>query len=80
MFAATITTDAASADITLDGLRAKYVSHFVTLTAKDVIYSHSDDSGIRLMGPNSTIRNSIIEYSAGHGTILGARDAWPTTT
>ena len=71
VFAATITTDATSADITLDGLRARYISHFVTLTAKDVIYSHSDDSGIRLMGPNSAIRNSMIEYSAGHGIVLG---------
>ncbi|MDI6451626.1 right-handed parallel beta-helix repeat-containing protein [Anaerobaca lacustris] len=71
VFAATITTDATSADITLDGLRAKYISHFVTLPAKDVIYSHSDDSGIRLMGSNSVIRNSIVEYSAGHGIVLG---------
>ena len=71
VFAATITTDAASADISLDGLRATYISHFVTLTAKDVIYSHSDESGIRLMGPNNVIRNSIIEYSAGHGIVLG---------
>ncbi|TVS10273.1 MAG: right-handed parallel beta-helix repeat-containing protein, partial [Planctomycetaceae bacterium] len=71
VFAATITTDATSADITLDGIRAKYISHFVTLPAKDVIYSHSDDSGIRLMGSNNVIRNSIIEYSAGHGIVLG---------
>ena len=74
VFAATITTDAASADITLDGLRAKYISHFVTLTGKDVIYSHSDDSGIRLMGPHNVIRNSIIEYSAGHGVVLGGEE------
>ena len=71
VFAATVTTDATSADITLDGIRAKYISHFVTLPAKDVIYSHSDDSGIRLMGSNNVIRNSIIEYSAGHGIVLG---------
>jgi hypothetical protein len=74
VFAATITTDATSADITLDGLRAKYISHFVTLTGKDVIYSHSDDSGIRLMGSHSVIRNSVIEYSAGHGVVLGGED------
>lgn len=71
VFAATITTDAASADITLDGIRAKHISHFVTLPGKDVLYSHSDESGIRLMGPNNVIRNSIIEYSAGHGIVLG---------
>jgi hypothetical protein len=74
VFAATITTDATSADITLDGLRAKYISHFVTVTGKDVIYSHSDDSGIRLMGSHSVIRNSIIEYSAGHGVVLGGEE------
>jgi hypothetical protein len=71
VFAATITMDATSADITLDGIRARYISHFVTLPAQDVIYSHSDDSGIRLMGSNSVIRNSIIQYSAGHGIVLG---------
>jgi len=71
VFAATITTDSRSESITLDGLRVQYNSHFVTLPSKDVIYSHTDDSGIRLMGPNSVIRNSIVEYSAGHGIVLG---------
>jgi len=71
IFAATIITDENSKNIVLDGIRAKYISHFVTLPAKDVIYSHSDETGIRLMGPSNVIRNSIIEYSAGHGVVLG---------
>jgi hypothetical protein len=71
IFAATITTDNMSENITLDRLRAQYNSHFVTLPARDVLYSHSDVSGIRLMGPNNVIRNSIVEYSAGHGIVLG---------
>lgn len=71
IFAATIITDENSQNIVLDGIKAKYISHFVTLPGGDVLYSHSDETGIRLMGPNNVIRNSIIEYSAGHGIVLG---------
>jgi hypothetical protein len=69
VFAATITTDSGSESITLDGLRIQYNSHFVTLPGS--LNSHSNESGIRLMGSNSVIQNSIIEYSAGHGIVLG---------
>jgi hypothetical protein len=70
VFAAMITTDSRSESITLDGLRVQYNSHFVTLPGG--LSSHSNESGIRLMGTNSVIQNSIIEYSAGHGIVLGA--------
>jgi hypothetical protein len=71
LFAATVITDNGSAGITLDRISARYVSHFVTLPSGDVIYSHNDDSGIRLMGAGSVIRNSVVAYSAGHGIVLG---------
>jgi hypothetical protein len=74
IFAATIITDENSKNIVLDGIRAKYISHFVTLPGGDVLYSHSDETGIRLMGPNNIIRNSVIEYSAGHGIVLGGEE------
>ena len=74
VFAATITTDAASADITLDGLRAKYISHFVTVGAA-TIHAHRKETGIRLMGARNAITNSIVGYSAGTGIALGGEDA-----
>ncbi len=72
VFAATITTDRKSAAVTLDGLNAQYVSHFVTVQG---LASHNDETGIRLMGPNSVIKNSLVEYSAGMGIALGAEGA-----
>jgi hypothetical protein len=74
VFAATITTDAASADITLDGLRAKYISHFVTVGPAS-IHAHRKETGIRLMGARNAITNSIVGYSAGTGIALGGDDA-----
>ncbi len=73
VFAATITTDATSADITLDGLRARYISHFVTVNAN--IHAHRNETGVRLMGARNAIRNSIVAYSAGTGIALGGDDA-----
>jgi hemerythrin len=84
IFAATITTNSNSTNIILDRLKFQYISHFVTLPpvpeeylkryslTNAVTHSHHHDSGVRLMGANSVIQNSIIEYSAGHGIILGA--------
>ena len=84
IFAATITTDSNSTSIMLDRLKLQYVSHFVTLPpvpekflelyslTNAVTHSHVHDSGVRLMGANSVIQNSIVRYSAGHGIVLGA--------
>jgi hypothetical protein len=85
VFAATITTNSNSTNIVMDRLKLQYVSHFVTLplvpeeyiklyclSINATTHSHFHDSGIRLMGTNSVIQNSIIEYSAGHGIVLGA--------
>jgi hypothetical protein len=72
VFAATITTDSNSADVTLDGLKAQYISHFVTLRG---LSSHNGETGLRLMGARSVIKNSLVEYSAGMGIALGGADA-----
>ncbi|MHB1038623.1 MAG: right-handed parallel beta-helix repeat-containing protein [Pirellulales bacterium] len=72
LFAATITTDSQSADVTLDGLAARYVSHFVTVHG---LASHRDESGLRLMGPRNVVKNCIVEYSAGAGVVLGGDQA-----
>ncbi len=79
IFAASIITNGSSTNITLDGLHAKYINHSVTLPNgtdvaggyNDVLYSHTEETGIRLMGPNSVIRNSIVEYSSDQGIVLG---------
>ena len=82
IFAATVTTNAASSNITLDGLRVKYVSHHVTLppppaselapvTANSPqLASHAYDTGIQMRGTNNTLKNSVIEYSSGNGVML----------
>ena len=72
LFAATITTDTNSVGITLDGLCALYISHFVTVKNID---SHRHETGIRLLGSNSSIRNCRVAYSAGSGIVLGGADA-----
>ena len=72
LFAATITTDTNSVGIKLDSLRALYVSHFVTVKNLD---SHRHETGIRLLGSNSSIRNCRVAYSAGSGIVLGGSDS-----
>lgn len=72
IFAATILTDYSSSNVTIDGLKARYINHNVTLTDSDVIYTHTDQAGIRLIGPNSIIKNSVVEYSSNMGIVLGA--------
>jgi hypothetical protein len=83
VFAATITTNSNSSNIILDRLKMQYISHFVTLPPvpgeylqlynlqNAVTHSHFHDSGVRLMGTNCVIQNSIVRYSAGHGIVLG---------
>ncbi|MBI4975948.1 MAG: right-handed parallel beta-helix repeat-containing protein [Spirochaetes bacterium] len=66
--ASTIWTDGNSQGIIIDGINARYISHHVTLPKGWM--SHGSDSGIRLNGTNSVIRNSTIRYSAGFGIVL----------
>lgn len=82
IFAATVTTNNASSNITLDGLRAKYVSHHVTLPIPPpselapvqanfpLLASHAFDTGIQLRGTNHTLKNSVVEYSSGNGVMI----------
>ena len=70
VFAATIVTDAASNGIRLDGIDAEYVSHFSTSPTGWEVPS---DAGIYLAGSNSSLRNSTISFSAGHGVnVIGS--------
>ncbi len=73
MFAATVTTNSNSTNILLDRLKILYNSHFVTLSSKQSIQAHTNETGVRIMGINSAIMNSLIAYSAGQGIVLGAK-------
>jgi hypothetical protein len=68
LFAATIATDARSAHIELDGVNARYVSHYTDLA--DYYTPGLETSGIMLKGNNNVLRNSVIAYSAGNGVLV----------
>ncbi|MGD1875407.1 MAG: hypothetical protein ACFB02_20415 [Mastigocoleus sp.] len=82
LFANTITTSDRSVGIVLDGIRASYVSHHMTLPplpksekayeSDNALFlaSHTHDTGIQLRGKNHTLKNSIIEWSSGNGVLL----------
>lgn len=73
LFAATITTNAASHHLTIDGIRAQYVSHY-NLVPGNAWVTASSDTGIILNGSFNEIRNSEIAFSAGNGVMLGGSD------
>ncbi|WP_175561004.1 right-handed parallel beta-helix repeat-containing protein [Hydrococcus rivularis] len=82
LFGNTITTSDASQGIVIDGIRAKYISHHMTLpplpkseqapNSDDnlVLASHAHDTGIQLRGSGHTLKNSILEWSSGNGVLL----------
>lgn len=82
IFAATITTDTTSEGIVLDGVDAKYVSHYLTLPPLPdariqpgtdgfgLIGAHIHDSGIQLRGKNHRLIHSSVAYSAGNLVLL----------
>jgi len=70
LFAATIITDKDSSYIDLDGLDARYLSHFSELVRWKTGLTNS---GIILDGKSNSLRNSILAFSAGNGvTLLGS--------
>lgn len=62
----------ASANIVLDGIKSKYQNHTVLQDGPDVIYFNARQTGIKLIGPGSTIKNSEIQYAASQSIWLGA--------
>lgn len=80
IFAATINSSSSSESIIIDGIKAKYITHYVTLPPDVPTWpyvqagnSHIYEGGIMLLGPNNVIQNSEIQYSSGNGVlILGA--------
>ncbi|MEL6927199.1 MAG: right-handed parallel beta-helix repeat-containing protein [Cyanobacteria bacterium J06600_6] len=86
LFANTIVTGDCSTGIVIDGIRAKYVSHHMTLPplpeskkayeADDALFlaAHGHDTGIQLRGSNNILRNSVIDWSSGNGVLLEGND------
>ncbi|MEM7759670.1 MAG: right-handed parallel beta-helix repeat-containing protein [Cyanobacteria bacterium P01_A01_bin.40] len=82
LFANTITTSDRSTGVIIDGIRAKYVSHHMTLPplpesekayeSDDALFlaAHAHDTGIQLRGTNHVLRNSVIDWSSGNGVLL----------
>ena len=64
---------APSKNCIVDGISAKYVSHFTDVSGHFFL-QWGQSSGIVMSGSDQTIQNSIIQYSAGNGiTLLGQR-------
>ena len=86
LFANTITTSDRSTGIVIDGIRAKYVSHHMTLPplpktehhpeSDDALFlaSHAHDTGIQLRGNGNVLKNSVIEWSSGNGVLLEGKN------
>jgi hypothetical protein len=86
LFANTITTSDRSTGVVIDGIRAKYISHHMTLPplpaskkageSDDALFlaAHAHDTGIQLRGSNNTLKNSIIDWSSGNGVLLEGND------
>lgn len=82
LFANTITTSDRSNGVIIDGVRAKYVSHHMTLPpppkpeiayeSDDAMFlaAHAHDTGIQLRGNNNVLKNSVIDWSSGNGVLL----------
>lgn len=79
--ATTVTTSATSSHDTLAHLTARYISAFDNLAADPNMVTTPDScamlsagettSGIQLNGTNNTVRDSVIDWSAGNGVMLG---------
>ncbi len=71
LFGCSIDMNALSANNTLDGIKAQYVSQFTDLPNSGNSWNdHTTDSGIILNGSGNVLRNSTIAWSAGNGVAL----------
>ena len=66
-----MTGDAGSTNTIIDGIKAKYTNH-VFLAESSHNYGNARQTGIKLIGANSIIKNSDIQYASSQGVWLGA--------
>lgn len=80
IFAAGISSNTSSSNLLIDSIYAQYVSHGTWFggwwgnPVEPNEMTHSEGT-IQLRGPNSEIRNSRIEYSAGAGIVLAGNNS-----
>ncbi len=67
-----INGDINSANTVVDGIKAKYLNHVVISEGSPLQYFNANQTGIKLIGPNSTIRNSELQYAGANAIHLGA--------
>lgn len=70
IFAAGIIMDAASRGNVIDGIEAKYLSHFERLDGPITWKTNNRTTGIVLDGTGNVVRNSHVQISAGSGIVL----------
>jgi hypothetical protein len=69
-----VTTDERSANILVDNIRANYLNHSVMMDINDFPgYGNSKQTGLKLIGPNSVIKNSELQWAASGGVWLGEK-------
>jgi chitodextrinase len=67
-----VTTTTASINIIVDGIRAKHMNHSIcSLNDNDNANHNASQTGTKLIGPNSIIRNSELEYAGSQGIWIG---------
>jgi hypothetical protein len=71
LFAASVISSSSSKQLRLSRLNASYVSHFTLQPDPWGQQQKAHNSGIALLGTDSVIRDSRINYSAGNGVFLG---------
>ena len=67
-----MTGDTNSANTIIDGIKCKYQNHTVLQEGPDVIYYNAKQTGLKLIGPNSVVRNSEFQFAASQCIWLGA--------
>src|SRR5688572_11661987 len=69
-----VTTDANSANTVVDNIRAKHMNHAVMMDVNEFPgYGNAKQTGVKLIGPNSVIKNSELQYAASNCIWLGER-------
>ncbi|MEV6608953.1 carbohydrate-binding protein [Kutzneria sp. NPDC051319] len=77
----TVQTSATSTHDVIDGLTGRYLSAYDDIAPDPNMVENPDDcafltagestSGVMLMGTDNTVRNSMIDWSAGNGVVVG---------
>ena len=68
-----VNADLNSPNTVVDGIRAKYINHTFLLTGGGDLYTNARRTGLMIIGENSVLKNSEIQYSGSQGVWLGEK-------